>query len=146
MIMRKPSSIALVCVVLCLAGCGGPSLAPVSGTVTLDGKPVDGIRVTFEPILDKLELTGAKYYRSFGITDEQGRYTMQTEVDGRLRPGAVVGNATVRLVCTKRDAFMNKGLEDSRAVHDLPASAQDKSIRYTVERAGSAEAHFHLSR
>jgi hypothetical protein len=39
---------------------------------------------------------------------------------------------------------MNKGLEDSRAAYDLPESARDKSMRYTVEPSGSAEANFDL--
>jgi hypothetical protein len=39
---------------------------------------------------------------------------------------------------------MNQGLEDSRAVHDLPKSARDKSIRYTVKPSGSTEADFDL--
>lgn len=134
----------LVCAVLFTCGCGGPSLAPVSGTVTLDGQPVDGVRVTFEPIVGEADVTDAEYYTSFGITDEQGRYEMQTEIDGQLQRGAVVGNSTVRLVCIKRVTYMNRGLEDSRAVHHLPASAQDKSIRYRVEKAGSADAHFNL--
>lgn len=125
-------------------GCGGPSLAPVSGTVTLDGKPVDGIRVTFEPVVGESDVTDEEYYTSFGITDDQGHYEMQTEVQGKLETGAVVGNSAVRFLCTKRETFMNKGLADSRAVHDLPKSARDKSMRYTVEPSGSTEANFDL--
>ncbi len=129
---------------LLLVGCGGPSLAPVSGTVTLNGEPVDGIRVVFEPIVGEADVTDQTYFTSFGITDEAGRFDMQTEVDDKLLPGAVVGVSAVRLVCIKRESFMNKGLEDSRAVHNLPASARDKSLRYTVEEAGSSEAYFDL--
>lgn len=130
---------------LVMIGCSrGPSLAPVSGTVTLGGKPVDGIRVTFEPIVGESDVTDEKYYTSFGITDEAGHYDMQTEVRDKLKAGAVIGNSAARFVCTKRENFMNKGLEDSRAVHDLPKSARDKSMRYTVEKSGSTEANFNL--
>ena len=69
---------------------------------------------------------------------------MQTEVHDELRAGAVVGRSAVRFVCTKRENFMNKGLEDSRAVYDLPKSARDKSMTYTVEPSGSTEADFDL--
>jgi hypothetical protein len=129
---------------LLTVGCGGPSLAPVSGTVTLGGHPVDGIRVIFEPIVGESGVTDAKYYTSFGITDAAGHYEMQTEVNDKLRPGAVVGTSVVRFVCTKRENFDNKGLEDSRAVHDLPETARDKSMRCTVESSGNTRANFDL--
>ncbi len=136
----------LILSLLCLftVGCGGPNLAPVSGTVTLDGKPVDGIRVTFEPIVGESDVTDEEYYTSFGITDDRGHYEMQTEVHDKLKTGAVVGKSAVRFLCTKRENFMNKGLEDSRAIHDLPESARDKSMKYTVEKSGSTEANFDL--
>jgi hypothetical protein len=54
-----------------LPGCGGPSdqpdLGEVSGTVTLDGKPVPGINVLFSP--DTGRPAGAK-------TDESGYYEL----------------------------------------------------------------------
>ncbi len=144
MTTRLPRGASLLLLGLFLAGCGGPTLAPVSGTVTLNGEPVDGIRVIFEPIVGQSDVTDREYYTSFGITDESGRYAMQTEVRDKLRSGAVVGGVAVRFVCIKRESFMNKGLADSRAVHDLPPSARDKSMRYTVESSGSREANFDL--
>jgi len=144
MTSRRPRLWMVAALCLLAAGCGGPDLAPVSGTVTLGGQPVDGIRVVFEPIVGESDVTDAEYYTSFGLTDEAGHYEMQTEVHDKLKTGAVVGNSAVRFVCTKRESFMNKGLEDSRAVHDLPASARDKSMRYTVESSGSTEANFDL--
>jgi hypothetical protein len=48
MISRKWHSSALLA--LWLAGCGaGPNLLPVTGTVTLNGKPLEGATVTFYP-------------------------------------------------------------------------------------------------
>jgi hypothetical protein len=125
-----------------MVGCGGPDLAPVSGTVTLNGEPVDGIRVVFEPIVGQSGVTDEEHYTSFGITDAAGNYEMQTYVGDKLKSGAVVGNSTVRFVCMKRESFMNKGLEDSRAVHDLPPTSRDKSMKYTVTESGSNEANF----
>ena len=76
-----------------LCGCGGggediPELGTVSGAVTLDGKPLPGVMVVFQP-------QGAEAGRaSMGKTDEQGRYvlTYNTELDG-----AAVGNHKVRV-------------------------------------------------
>ncbi len=119
-------------------------MAPVAGTVTLNGKPVDGIKVIFEPIVGESDVTDEEYYTSFGVTDEAGHFDLQTEVKNELRPGAVVGNSAVRLVCTKRVGYINRGLADSRALYDLPKSARDKSMKFTVETSGSTAANFDL--
>ncbi|NIP86928.1 MAG: carboxypeptidase regulatory-like domain-containing protein [Planctomycetales bacterium] len=55
-----------------LAGCGGnpadyPETAPVTGTVTLDGAPLEGASINFVPA------TGRS---SSGKTDAQGRYEL----------------------------------------------------------------------
>jgi hypothetical protein len=69
------------------AGCGkaGPEFVEVSGTVSLGGKPLEKIHVEFYP-----EITGP---RSSGITDANGRFTLQT-ADG-LHKGAVMGKHRV---------------------------------------------------
>lgn len=56
--------------VTCLAGCGGAEhpLAQVKGTVTRDGKPMEHIMVHFLPNQGR---------PSWGVTDAQGRYTME---------------------------------------------------------------------
>jgi hypothetical protein len=49
--MMKVRGIVFSLSLLVAAGCGsgGPSLVPVSGTVTLDGKPLEGATITFIP-------------------------------------------------------------------------------------------------
>ena len=92
----------VVAIVICtlflpvLAGCGGgtsadlPELVPVSGTVTLDGKPASGVTVTFIP-------TGATGGgASYGATDASGKYELKSN-DGR--PGAVTGE--FKVACNK---------------------------------------------
>ena len=62
---------------IAITGCGnGGNLAPVSGTVTYDGKPVPKLKVVFspEPIGDNH--TVGPY--SKGATDENGRFTLAT--------------------------------------------------------------------
>lgn len=67
-----------------LAGCGGSTievpeeLAPVSGTVTLDGQPAAGISVVFVPSVNPgnpSERTGGS--GAVGGTDASGKYTLQ---------------------------------------------------------------------
>lgn len=66
--MRIWAALATVAV---LAGCGAtdrPDLAEVQGTVTLDGKPLAGATVVFEPT------EGGRASR--GQTDAQGKYEL----------------------------------------------------------------------
>jgi hypothetical protein len=76
-------------VVLVAGGCGRPSHLPelgdVSGTVTLDGRPIARATVSFEP---------GQGRTSLGTTDAQGRYTL--EFAGGYK-GAVLGQHTVRI-------------------------------------------------
>jgi hypothetical protein len=78
------------CVVLLLvfSGCNktGPDLAPVSGRVTLDGKPAESTKVMFYPDGEKSP--------SLGRTDEEGRYLLRYK---RGVEGGTIGWNTVRL-------------------------------------------------
>ena len=72
-----------------LAGCGQgdrPPLGMVHGTVTLDGKPLAGARLTFEPVEPGRASTG--------ITDDDGKYELIYIRDDR---GAKVGGHLVRI-------------------------------------------------
>ena len=73
--------------VLFLAGCGdsGPERGEVTGTVTLDGQPLVGATVEFQP---------QEGSPSYGETDTEGRYRLGYTPE---KPGAVVGEHTVRI-------------------------------------------------
>src|SRR3954453_22377178 len=93
---RPPAGrLLLALVALCgLPGCGADpyAMAPVSGRVTVDGQPVAGLRVSFEPIGGRHRpLPGPD---STAVTDADGRYTLSTTDAGRR--GAVVGPCRVR--------------------------------------------------
>src|SRR5690349_24920475 len=72
-----------------LVGCGSdaPPLGQVTGTVTLDGKPVDGAMIQFEP-------TTSGMPTAFGQTDAQGKYELWYS---RGNKGASLGEAIVRI-------------------------------------------------
>jgi hypothetical protein len=76
-----------------LFGCGGENLdiAPVSGTVTLDGAPLKRASVTFQP------KDGGR--PSFGVTNDQGRYVLEYSVQDL---GAKVGTCRVRITTESR--------------------------------------------
>ncbi len=79
---------ALLLALLALAGCGGGSMAEVSGTVTLDGKPIELGAIQFFPADGKSVTTGG------AIKD--GRYSVQVPIGIKkvsLMATKVVGKA-----------------------------------------------------
>lgn len=76
-------SVALIAAV----GCGGvdrPDLVEVTGTVTLNGSPAEGLMVTFFPV--------EAGRPAKGITDASGNYSLSFAFDA---PGAAEGKYTV---------------------------------------------------
>jgi hypothetical protein len=78
------ASLIAVCT-LSAAGCGGPKLVPVSGTVLVNGKPMGDLRLEFLPDPEQ----GTQGPRSTATTDQEGHFQLVCEY--RSRPGAVVG-------------------------------------------------------
>lgn len=73
-----------------LLGCGGApveKLVPVGGTLLIDGKPLDGVVITFTPELTKKSRGG------FGTTDAAGAFTV-THM-GQNEPGLAPGKYSV---------------------------------------------------
>jgi len=84
---------AVLLMVGAVCGCGETyKTAPVSGTVTMNGKPVAGLMIQFEP-----EDGGTtKIPPSIGYTNAEGKYVLIRPGGGQ--PGAVVGRHTVRVM------------------------------------------------
>jgi len=76
---RAVSLVLLGCVAaLGAAGCSGtarPPTYPVSGTVTLKGKPLEGATIVFVPVAKGAEAAS-------GVTDASGKYQLTTFVAG----------------------------------------------------------------
>ncbi len=106
----------LVCAgLLAAAGCGsGPVYAPVSGTVTLDGQPLAGVMVLFQPAA-AAGSSDAGGVGSTARTDAQGKYTLAASTPDP-RPGALVGRHTVR-IATPPPAGAATGDPDSDAAN-----------------------------
>jgi len=76
-----------------LLGCGSSySLVPVSGTVTVDGKPESGIKLYFSPMAVENNVDSGPH--STGITDESGGFVLENRYGDA---GAVVGKHRVVL-------------------------------------------------
>ncbi|MEQ1825538.1 MAG: carboxypeptidase-like regulatory domain-containing protein [Pirellula sp.] len=74
--------------VLCplFTGCGEMTVAPVSGTITLDGVPLKRASITFHP-----EAGGRP---SFGVSNDNGEYTLGYSMS---KTGAEVGPCRVTI-------------------------------------------------
>jgi hypothetical protein len=129
---------AAVLLTFLIAGCETSpfQIAPVSGKVTLDGVPLDGALVTFQPIGTATSKEPGP--GSFGRTDSEGRFTLQ--VVEPEQPGAVVGKHRV-LISTAT----SEGGDANRITGErVPRRYRDGKLQFTVPAAGSKEANFDL--
>lgn len=133
-----------------LAGCSRQEyeVVPVSGRVTVDGKPVPDVGIVFVPLAkgrDKPNIGPG----SLGRTDTDGRFTLQT-VDGDK--GAVPTEHVVRMALAPNQGDLDspEGLapEGSNVPRSaprqsaLPRQAQDGSLRFEVPPQGTDQANF----
>lgn len=78
-------------------------VAPVSGTVKLDGKPLENVKVFFVPVSRGKD--GKQGPIAFAVTDDKGHFTLAHQDDGI---GAAIGRnqvwLTTRRVERKKDS------------------------------------------
>lgn len=135
--------LGLVFGVAWLGGCSRTpyAVAPVTGVVTLDGQPLGGGVVSFQPVASRGSVAGPG---STGRIDVDGRYRLTT-VDGAS--GAVVGQHVVRIYSRS---------PESAPVRDSDSEATPKErvplrfnygseLRFAVPASGSNDADFRLT-
>ncbi len=145
MLHLRPSLLhllSLLVLLLAAVGCGGDEypLAPVSGTVTLDGAPVADARIGFEPVRQGESLEAGP--GSYGKTDQEGRFSLKSLHGDQ---GAVVGPHMVRITTFQTKGSGPAGIEVV-AEERIPARYVDGStLRFTVPADGTDEADFELT-
>ena len=134
-------------VVLLLSGCGGEDRvsAPVNGKVTLNGEPMAGVIVRFQPVggLDASKPEAGM--GSFGETNEAGEFSLEFSDNGEQ--GAVLGEHAVTIgERTPEEEADNDagGIGQKEPQSRIPNGWADASKRYTVKE-GENEPHFELS-
>jgi len=137
MMVCRSLPLLLVCLILVEGGCGdGRTAGTVSGKVTVKGKPLADIGVSFEP-----RGTGAGR-GSFGRTDSSGNYTLHF-IDND-QAGAMVGPHQV----TFRD-LLSAAAEESDAgpmkkqTFRFPQKYMSEPLEFEV-KAGTNQADFDL--
>ena len=130
-----------VCVILFFAlihGCEPSALktVPVTGIVTLNGRPVANIGVSFLPVRNDKTLSG-----SSGFTDEQGRYELR--VNKTTERGALVGKH--RIVIIRGTPHLMTDAPGHPTFQEVPEWYNTKSrLFFDVPSTGTAAANFDL--
>jgi hypothetical protein len=134
-----------LCAVLVSAvGCSnGPKFAPVSGKVTLNGKPLGNAVIAFSPIAKEGQIDAGD--GSAGKTNENGEYTLTTS---RGVAGAQVGTHRVRISVLAEDSSSDK--RRTRGGPALKDKIPDRyngqtKLTFEVTAAGSNKADFELT-
>jgi hypothetical protein len=116
-----------------VAGCGSNGdLAMVKGRVTLNGEPLEGATVEFQP-------TAEGGSPSYGMTDDDGRYRLMSTFD---TAGAMPGEHIVS-IRTAGTCFDDQGNEFEREERVPPQYNAQTELRRTVE-PGSNRFDFEL--
>jgi hypothetical protein len=129
-----------------VVGCGGPKFAPVSGVVSLDGKPYDKAVVSFQPIGTSNNPNPGR--GSSAYTDANGRFVLVSD-DNK---GAVVGKHLVRIMTRGNDvvgASPEGGTPDDAPVRTnvdpIPPEWNALSkVEFEVPAGGTDKANFDI--
>jgi hypothetical protein len=125
-------------------GCGGKSFAPVSGTVTLDGQPLAGATVSFQPIAPEGSAEAGP--GSNGKTNDKGEFTLAGD---KGQKGALVGRHRVIITCLQQQV----GESDARPPRGgwplgdkvPPRYNSESQETFEVPSGGTTQAEFKLS-
>lgn len=137
------SKILYSCVLIGLitaSGCGQKShpLAKVSGRVTKAGKPVVGASIAYQPMAASAKTSAGP--GSFGVTDDDGVYTLKT-MRGE-KEGAVVGRHRITVSLPVPGGATENGVVDPAFLAPLPY--RDGSTQIEVPPEGLTTANFDL--
>jgi hypothetical protein len=138
MTRRASGIVHLWLMALLLSGCysAETDVVPVSGRVTLRGKPLPGAVVTLQPVDSSHEASDRT--GSTGGTDSEGRFSL-TLIKPSI-PGAVVGRHRVTITTAKssaNDAQLPRG-------ELVPPKWRNGSEIFEVLPGGTSEANFEL--
>jgi hypothetical protein len=126
-------------------GCSGSKFVPVSGVVSLDGKPYGKAAVSFQPIGTTENPNPGR--GSSAYTDDSGRFKLISDNNN----GAVVGKHLVRITTRSKELVGEPGVGspdgapvDGR-VEPIPLQWNAQSqVEFDVPPAGTDKANFDI--
>jgi len=130
-----------------MIGCGESSvkLAPVSGKVTMDDKPLVGATVAFQlPQPEGGKKKSGVVTGAIGKTDSEGRFTLMVPTPKGNRDGAPVGKNKVTIsLATETETGSSK--EPMMGPEQVPDRYNTKSdLTFEVPEGGTDKANFDL--
>jgi hypothetical protein len=130
-------------VISCLvfaSGCGGTNIVPVSGRVTLDGKPLVNGTIIFQPLSEEKNPGPG----SRGKTDGEGKFTMQLMTGNK--PGALVGSHRVSVTAYEGDDSIPSSGSDMKFRKLLVHEDYNAKSKLTVDvpAGGTTEANIEV--
>ncbi len=122
-------------------GCGGAGptvpLYPTTGQVLVQGRPAEGVQVTFRPVAgDGKDTTGPT---PIALTDKDGKFRVATSVgaDGQALDGAPAGDYMIALVLHRSDSndFLKKtaGTPTPKSIDPNFANPNTSGLRVTIK-------------
>ena len=134
---------ALICL-LAITGCGGagdyPDMGEISGTITMDGKPLPDALITFTP-------KGSR--PSSGVTDENGFYELiySAKVKGAKTGEHVISISTYLPPGPGDDGMFSEGTPETVPMQYNTQSVLtrkvtgDETMNFELESSGEIDAH-----
>jgi hypothetical protein len=135
--------LCVAALLLGVVGCGSSNYAKVSGRVTLDGRPLEGAHVIFQPIGQPGDLNSCS--GSYAITQSDGSYSLKLVVGDAK--GAVVGKHRVEISVRdgSNSAVLDLSMPKPIPKDKLPERYNNSSeLTFDVPRGGTKVANFEL--
>lgn len=107
-----------------------PKLAPVTGTVVVDGKPLAGAEVWFHPEQKQQDAKGKQFKvsSSFGKTDTSGHYELMYDQDHK---GVAIGKCRIEIVTVDYSGIHEKFYRNKKGI--TPMSIEVKAGSQVVD-------------
>lgn len=126
-----------LCLLSVLCGCG-PHTIPVSGVVTIDGKPAEDMLVLFQSASPEATVPQAAY----GLTNERGEYALS--LSEKKKKGVIPGEYAVFISWIDPNPTPDERTSNP-CPYQIPDEAARGLLRHTVKAEGTREADFHLT-
>ncbi|MDO5552574.1 MAG: hypothetical protein Q4G68_02315 [Planctomycetia bacterium] len=135
---------------LVLVGCNSKNIVPVSGTVTIEGKPVANVRLTFRPVATDKAGTNAGF-GAIGTTDANGHYEMEIVSSTKESKGASVGQNRVKITLLSNasktaslPSMTTGNTPTENTIPVFPWGAREVNTTIEIPAGGTSSADFAL--
>ena len=136
-------AVLLTLLLTTLTGCGSSRVVPVSGNVSLDGKPLPGVHVGFQPIATPGNVNPGG--GSYAITDAGGQFTLLLVENDK--PGAFLGRHRVEITARSEapPANVDFAKRPPPKVFVPEKYSRNSQLTFEVPAGGTTGANFDLT-